>query len=73
MIITPAKFEDTYNAISKKTINKPEDLVGAVCLQSETFELFCDTLDSLGYDVTIKRIKEELDKNSNWRNSSLWR
>lgn len=64
MIITPAKFEDAYKAIVPRTVNKPEDLAGAICMEPELFKLFCSTLDALGYGATINRIKAEIDGNS---------
>ena len=57
MIITPAKFEDAYKAITPRTVNKPEDLAGAICMEPEVFDLLCSTLESLGYGATIDKMK----------------
>lgn len=64
MIISPARFEDAYKAITPRIVNKPEDLAGAICMESELFNLFCSTLDSLGYGATINKIKAEIEGNS---------
>jgi len=64
MIISPARFEDEYKAIPKRTINEWEDLTNNVVLPPELWNLFCDTLDSLGYGATINKIKAEVDGNS---------
>lgn len=64
MIISPARFEDKYNAIPKRTINEWEDLTNNVVLPPELWNLFCSTLDSLGYGATINKIKAEVDGNS---------
>lgn len=61
MIISPAKFEDEYNAIPKRSINEWEDLTNNVVLPPELWDLICDTLDSLGYGATVRRIKDDLD------------
>ena len=62
MIITPAKFEDAYNAIVPRTV--AEDMSGYYFVEPEVFNLFCSTLDSLGYGATINKIKAEVDGNS---------
>lgn len=64
MIISPARFEDAYKAITPRIVNKPEDLAGAICMEPEVFNLFCSTLDSLGYGATINRIRAEIEGNS---------
>lgn len=57
MIITPAKFEDAYKAVTPRIVNKQEDLVGLICMEPEVFNLLCSTLDSLGYGATIDKMK----------------
>lgn len=57
MIITPAKFEDTYKAITPRIVNKQEDLVGLIYMEPEVFNLLCSTLESLGYGATIDKMK----------------
>ena len=64
MIISPARFEDAYKAIKPRIVNKPEDLAGVICMEPELFNLFCSTLDSLGYGATINKIKAEIEGNS---------
>lgn len=64
MLVTPAKFEERYNAIEPREIRKPEDMAGYVVLQPESWVLIRDTLDSLGYGATIKKMQEAIDANS---------
>lgn len=59
MIISPARFEDEYNAIPKRDINEWRDLTNAVVVPPELWDLICKTLESLGYGATIKRIMDE--------------
>ncbi len=63
MIITPAKFEDTYKAVTPRTVKKPEDLAGMICMEPEVFNLLCSTLESLGYGATIDKMKAASGKN----------
>lgn len=60
MVISPARFEDEYEAIPKRSIDEWEDLTNNVVLPPELWKLFCDTLESLGYGATIKRIKADM-------------
>lgn len=64
MIISPARFEDAYKAITPRSVNKPEDLIGTIWMEPELFDLFCSTLDSLGYGATINRIRTKTEGNS---------
>lgn len=61
MIISPARFEDEYEAIPKRSIDEREDLTNSVAVQPELWALICDTLESLGYGATVRRIKDDLD------------
>ena len=62
MIISPARFEDAYNAIAPRTV--AEDISGYYVVEPEVFNLFLSTLDSLGYGATINRIRAEIEGNS---------
>lgn len=60
MIITPAKFEDEYELIPKRGFDDWVDLTGAVILPPELWSLIRDTLTSLGYGATMKKMDEAL-------------
>lgn len=63
MIITPAKFEDAFKAVTPRIVKKPDDLVGMICMEPEVFNLLCSTLESLGYGATIDKMKAASGKN----------
>lgn len=60
MIISPARFEDEYNAIPKAPADAWVDLTNSVAVQPELWDLICNTLDSLGYGATVKKLREEI-------------
>lgn len=64
MLITPAKFEEEYDAIEPKLVTNPVGLEGRVVLQQEHWNLIRATLDSLGYGATIRRMDAAIECNS---------
>ena len=64
MIITPAKFEDDYNALPERYYNGWTDLTNSVVLQPELWDLIRETLISLGYGATIQKIDAAIEVNS---------
>ena len=60
MIITPAKFEDDFNALPKRDPDSWVNMDECVILTKGQWGLIRDTLDSLGYGATIKKMDEAL-------------
>jgi hypothetical protein len=60
MIITPAKFEDDFNALPKRDPDSWVNMDECVILTKGQWGLIRDTLDSLGYGATVKKMDEAL-------------
>lgn len=60
MIITPAKFEDDFNALPKRDPDSWVNMDECVVLTKAQWGLIRDTLDSLGYGATMKKMDEAL-------------
>lgn len=60
MIITPAKFEDDFNALPKRDPDSWVNMDECVILTKGQWGLIRDTLDSLGYGATMKKMDEAL-------------
>ena len=60
MIITPAKFEDDFNALPKRDPDSLVNMDECVVLTKAQWGLIRDTLDSLGYGATMKKMDEAL-------------
>lgn len=60
MIITPAKFEDDFNALPKRDPDSWVNMNECVILTKGQWGLIRDTLDSLGYGATTREIEAVL-------------
>lgn len=60
MIITPAKFEDDFNMLPARDSEGWINMDDSVILTMAQWDLIRDTLDSLGYGATMKKMDEAL-------------